>query len=106
MFFNRDVLNRYYDDPRFEVEDGNLSCGGLWGLRMDNDHDKYVVVALGDLGHMPHKHQLHWKHYNVLPDGTYSKTAIARGFKAEFADARRPDLVFKDQYRSFMDEWP
>ncbi len=106
VFFSREVLNRYYDDPRFEVEDGNLSCGGLWGLRMDNDHEKYVVVALGDLGHMPYKHQLHWKHYNVLPDGTYSDTAIARGFKAEFADAQRPDLVFKAQYRLFMDEWP
>lgn len=104
VFFTRDVLKRYYDDPRYKVDDGHLRCGGLWGLRMDNDHPKYVVVYLGDLGHMPYKQQQYWKSYNVPPDGTISKTAWKRGFEAKFTDPTRPDLVFKAKLRIFDDK--
>jgi hypothetical protein len=104
VFFTRDVLKRYYDDPKYKVEDGYLRCGGLWGLRMDNDHSKYVLAYLGDLGHMPYKQQQYWKSYNVPPDGTISETAWQRGFEAKFTDPTRPDLVFKTKLKTFDDK--
>jgi hypothetical protein len=51
VFFRTEVLSKYYADPqKYSVEDGYLRCGGLWGVRVDNDHPDYVVVWLGDLG--------------------------------------------------------
>ena len=62
VWFRRDVLRKYYDQPeKYSVEDGYLRCGGLWGLRMDNDLPNHVVVYLGDLGRLAHEEQLYWR---------------------------------------------
>ena len=49
VYFSPEVLDRYYSDPKYEVRDGYLSCGGLWGVRVDNNHLEHVTVWLGDL---------------------------------------------------------
>lgn len=106
IFFKKEVLNKYYANPsKYSVEDGYLRCGGLWGLRMDNNHEKYVIVFLGDLGHLSYKEQLYWKSFNIPPDGTISVTTFRRGFMAEFADPERSDLYFKQKFRSFQERW-
>lgn len=105
VFFKREVLKRYYDDQRFEVEDGYLRCAGLWGMRLDNDHEKYVIAYLGDLGHIPNSHQSHWKTYNIPPDGAMSETALRRGLLGEFADPISSDLVFKRELEATSKEW-
>lgn len=106
VFFRKEVLTKYYSQPeKYSVEDGCLYCGGLWSLRMDNNHPDYVMVFLGDLGYLSHKEQLHWKSYNIAHKGRMSYTAWARNFKAEFTDSERSDLFFKQKFRSFQEDW-
>lgn len=104
VFFRSEVLLKYYADPgKYSVEDGYLRCGGLWGLRMDNDHADYVVVWLGDLGSdLSESERNYWLSFNIPPEGRkISKTNFKRAFMAEFADPARPDLVFKQLYKRF-----
>lgn len=53
MFYRKDVLVKYYGDPtKYSVEDGSIFCASRWSLRIDDNHLGYVVVFLGDLGHL------------------------------------------------------
>ena len=104
VFFRAEVLAKYYADPeKYSVEDGYLRCGSLWGLRMDNDHTDVVVVFLGDLGRdLSEAERNYWLSFNIAPEGrTISQTSFKRGFRAEFADPQKPDLVFKHEYNYF-----
>jgi hypothetical protein len=107
VFFRRDVLTKYYSQSdKYSVEDGYLRCGGLWGLRMDNNHPKYVIVFLGDLGRdLSHEEQLYWKSFNILPDGTISNVSLQRNFMAEFAEPESIDLIFKHIFEQFQNLW-
>jgi hypothetical protein len=107
IFFKLEVLNKYYAQPeKYSVEDGLLSCGGLWDLQIDNNHKNYVVVFLGDLGQsLTLEEQLYWKSFNVPPDGGISETCWRRGFLAEFADPQSPDLIFKSNFQTFQKSW-
>ena len=107
VFFRREVLAKYYANPKkFSVEDGYLRCGGLWGLRMDNNHEKHIMVFLGDLGEsLSHNEQLYWKAFNIPPDGKMSAVTFKRGFLAEFADPEKPDLLFKMKFEAFSEAW-
>ncbi|MFE4601115.1 hypothetical protein ACFRKE_09675 [Kitasatospora indigofera] len=105
VFFRKSVLNKYYSDPKYSVRDGILFCGGFWSLRMDNNHTDYVIVFLGDLGHLAHAEQLYWKSFNVAPDGDLSDVAFRRGMLGEWADAEEPALVFKSTYQRFREKW-
>jgi len=107
VFFRREVLSKYYSEPdRFKVTDGKLTCLNLWTCRIDNDQQSNVIVFLGDLGRdMPYSERLHWKGFNVVPDGGISETKFRRGFLAEFADPKSPELVFKAEYQKFCEDW-
>ncbi len=104
VFFRGEVLAKYYADPqKYIVEDGYLRCGGLWGLRMDNDHHNYVMVWLGDLGNdLSEMERNYWLSFNIPPEGRkISDTNFKRSFLAEPADPRKLDLVFKYEYDLF-----
>jgi len=107
VFFKKEVLSKYYNNPeKFSVEDGYLRCGGLWGLRMDNDHPDLVMVFLGDLGRdLFHTEQLYWKSYNLPPEGKMSSTCFKRSFLAQFADPGSEDLTFKTKFNQFSTKW-
>ncbi|MDE2775086.1 MAG: hypothetical protein OXI77_04000 [Chloroflexota bacterium] len=107
VFFGRKVLAKYYNEPQiYSVDDGFLWCGGKWTLRMDNSHLNYVVVFLGDLGRdLPHKEQLHWKRYNVPPDGRMSETYFRRSFLNQPAEPEDSALRFRDAYSRFSRCW-
>lgn len=105
VFFRKEVLGKYYSQPsKFSVEDGYLRCGGLWGLRMDNNHRRYVMILLGDLGHLSYIEQLHWRSFNVA-SGKMSRTAFERGFEGKFADPENPALFFRQRFDSFQKNW-
>ena len=93
---------------KYSVQDGYLS-GPSWGIRIDNDRsDDYVVAALVDLGRMPHREQVHWRCFNVLPprNGLYSITTCSRWFDAIPTNCSvAPDLVFKKLYTQVNDKW-
>lgn len=107
VFFRREVLAKYYQQPqKYSVRDGHLGCGSLWGVQIDNNHDDYVLVFLGDLGRdLPHHEQLYWKSFNVPPEGTISEVTFRRSFLAEFTDPTSPDLIFKNALASFNRAW-
>lgn len=107
VWFTRNVLAKYYDDPKFEVEDGYLRCGSLWGMQIDNNLPDHVVVYLGDLGRDLHyEEQPYWRHFNVPPGGQQtSETNFRRSFLAEFTDPTAPDLVFKQRYTQLSEAW-
>jgi len=107
VWFRREVLRKYYDHPeKFTVEDGYLRCGGLWGLRMDNDLADHVVVYLGDLGSLAYEEQLYWKSFNIPPvSNQTSATNYKRSFLAQFADPTSDDLVLKQRLVSLQEAW-
>ncbi len=106
VFFNRKVLEKYYADPeKYTVHDGQLSCGGLWSLRMDNNHEKYVIVMLGDLGGLSLSEQQYWRSFNMKPEGGFSDVAFRRGFAAEFTEPSMKDLIFKEKFGLFQETW-
>ncbi|MEK6983032.1 MAG: hypothetical protein AABX33_00530 [Nanoarchaeota archaeon] len=105
-FFEKKVLDKYYNQPeKYSVSDGYLSCHVLWGLRMDNSHKDYVMVFLGDLGHLSNKEQKHWKQYNTITDGKMSHSCFQRSFMAEFCDPDTADLYFKQKFKVFQEKW-
>lgn len=107
VFFRREVLTKYYAHPeRYSVKDGFLSCQGLWGLKLDNNHSEYIIVFLGDLGRdLPSDERLYWRSYNIPPEGKMSQTNLKRSFQLEFADAEQIDLIFKHRFVRFSKKW-
>lgn len=107
VFFRREVLTKYYaDTEKYSVSDSYLRCAALWGLRLDNNHDKFVIVFLGDLGRdLPLKERLYWRSFNVQPEGSMSEVYFRRSFLAEFADPTSPDLVFKAELSRLHELW-
>lgn len=106
VIFTKDVLTKYFSQPgKYSVEDGYLRCGGLWGLRMDNNPRDYIMVFLGDLGHLTYKEQFYWRRFNISTSAKMSHTAFMRGFKAEFTDPEAADLYFKQKLEIFQEKW-
>ena len=107
VYFKLEVLDRYYDDPKFEVSDGLLACGGLWHMRLDNNHPDHVMVWLGDLGRdLPDREHHHWLTHNVfVPEGTPSQTAISRHILGEDAEADSPAWRLQLAYKNFRARW-
>jgi hypothetical protein len=108
VFFRTEVLSKYYADPqKYSVEDGYLRCGGLWGVRIDNDHTDYVAVWLGDLGRdVSEAERNYWLNFNIHPQGRkISKTNFKRAFLAEPTNPTKADLVFKYEYEQFGKEF-
>ncbi len=108
VWFTRNVLSKYYDDPnKYSVEDGYLRCGSLWGMQIDNNLPDHVVAYLGDLGRdLDYEEQTYWKHFNVTPsERKSSETNYRRSFLAQFSDPSAPDLVFKQHYTRLNEAW-
>jgi hypothetical protein len=107
VFFKKEVLSKYYSQPgKYSVEDGQLNCGSLWTLRLDNNHPRYVIVFLGDLGQtLGEKEQQYWGSFNVPPDGAISEVSHKRGVMAEFADPTEKHLLFKQEFKEFQRRW-
>ena len=107
IYFSKDVLAKYYLKPElYEVNDGYIRCQWVWKLDVDNLNKDYVSVYLGDLGQvLPHKEQVYWKSFNVVPDGELSKAKFKRDFLAEFADADIADIKFKQIFTEIKKKW-
>lgn len=107
VFFRRDVLTKYYSKPEmYSIGDGCLNCGGLWALKMDNNHSKFITVFLGDLGRdLPAAERGYWKCYNIPPEGNISEVNWKRSFLGEFTDPQKADLAFKYQFDIFQEKW-
>ena len=106
IFFRKEVLQKYFNYPeKYDVSDGYLYCGSLWGLCLDNNHEEYILAYLGDLGHLAHTEQIYWKSFNIPPEGSISQVAFNRHFMAEFTDPTALDLIFKKEYNNANKAW-
>lgn len=106
VFFNKDVLTKYYSNPeKYRVEDGDIRIGDHI-LRADTNHPEYVVIYLGDLGRdIPYSEQRYWKSFNLIPSGQISVTAFRRNFLGEFADPEAEQFVFRNKYEDLQNIW-
>ena len=107
VFFRREVLKQYYDKPsKYSVEDNYIRCGYLWGMRYGQNPVGLVHAWLGDLGRdLPYNEQLHWRRYNVPPEGGLGKATVKRELLAEFADPDEITHIFKYEFKKFSDFW-
>ena len=113
VYFRKDVLQKYLTDPdRYQVSDGHLSCGHLWGMPIDNDIADHVAVFLGDLEKLPYEDQLYWRGHNIKPEGRkMSLTNFKRSIEGQFASATQPDHSFRQEYWNLQScfvsvDWP
>ena len=107
VFFRREALNKYYANPsKYSVEDSLIRCGNLWSLHIDNNHDKYVVVFLGDLGRdLSAPERVYWRSFNVPPEGTISEVSFKRNFLVQFTAPTQKDLIFKYRFDECQKTW-
>ncbi|MGD1902190.1 MAG: hypothetical protein ACFB9N_08120 [Geitlerinemataceae cyanobacterium] len=105
--FRKDVLKKYLERPSLcSVDDGHLSCGSAWGVRIDNDHEDVVVVFLGDLGRdLPESEQRYWRAFNVRPERGLSDTCLKRSFFCQPASAENFDHAIKAERRKMRGKW-
>ena len=98
--FRKQVLDKYYQEPgKYSVEDSLLRCGRLWIMDIDNHHAEKVCAWLGDLGRdLPYNEQLHWRAYNIPPEGGLSEIYLRRQLMVQAMESDQPDLLFKEQY--------
>ena len=103
VYFRRQVLGRYYDEPdKYTVKDSRVECG-MWGLKIDNHDSDKVCVLLRDLGiSLPYTEQWHWRAHNIPPEGGVSQTFYRRMVKGEWANSDQPDLLFKQSYEQLQ----
>ena len=99
VHFRKQVLDKYYgESSKYTVGDSRVSCG-LWGMKIDNHASDKVCVLLRDLGiSLPHAEQLHWRAYNIPPEGGVSETFYRRIVRGERASSDQPDILFKQSY--------
>ena len=101
--FRKQVLDKYYNEPnKYNVKDSRVECG-MWGLKIDNHNPNKVCVLLRDLGaSLPYTEQLHWRAYNIPPEGGVSETFYRRMVKGEWASSDQPDILFKQNYEQLQ----
>lgn len=107
VFFKNEVMNKYYGNSDYTIEDGRLIRNGLWRLRFDNNSNEHISVFLGDLGRdLPEKEQLYWKSFNLIPDGRkISKTNYERSFLGNCFDSEKAEHIFKTEFNNFQEYW-
>ena len=107
VFFKREVLKKYFDQPsKYTVEDNCIKCYSLWFMRYGQNPSGLVHAWLGDLGRdLPYNEQLHWRQFNVPPEGGIGEATIRRELLAEFADPDEITHIFKYEFNKFSQYW-
>lgn len=107
VFFRNEVMQKYYGNSKYTVEDGRIIRNGSWTLRCDNNSKEHISVFLGNLGRdLPEKEQLYWKSFNIIPDGRkISKTNFHRNIMGMFVESEKIEHLFKLKFKSFQKLW-
>jgi hypothetical protein len=107
VFFQTEVMQKYYGSSEYKIEDSRLHRKGAWSLRFDNNSPNHISVFLGDLGRdLPEKEQIYWKSFNLVPDGRkISRTNFERSFMGNFYGPENPEHRFKYKYKEIQEYW-
>lgn len=107
VYFKREVLQKYYNGPtRYNVTDSMVSCDSHWGIPIDINNAGLVQVYLGDVVEcLPYNEQLHWKCYNVLPEGGITEKRYKRDFEARFIESDDPVHQFRKSMKQFQEKF-
>lgn len=107
VFFKKEVLQKYIAQPeKYEIRDGYLGCGQLWGIEIDNHHKNCISVYLGDLGRdLPACERPYWKSYNIVGEEPLSKVSLLRDFMNIPAESEMADHQFHVIYRRLNNAW-
>lgn len=101
-FFRREVLKKYQDDPeKYSIEERNISCRSLWGIRFDINEQNQVQVYLKDLSGLPYSEQLYWKSFNEVPKGGISNRSYRTDFLGEWYSEPNPLNELKNLLADF-----
>jgi hypothetical protein len=109
VFFRKDVLNKYYNDPdKYQVSKLEINSN-YFSMIIDNDSEvDHVKVFLNKLGRIPYKEQLYWKSYNISPPRIpkISKAFYKSMVEGQFTEySESIDLFFKEKYVQFNTAW-
>ena len=76
VWFRKEVLNKYYQDERYIVEQLTVQCGNQWSIRCDTEASPTAVWTYwGDLAALPEAEALHWAAYSIPPRTDESEAA-------------------------------
>lgn len=104
--FKREVLDKYREDPKYEISAGHVRCGDLWHLTIDTGNPEKVCVFLGDLGEQLHyPEQQHWRHYNIASSGGMSEWFFKWQHGNLVEDTPSPEFLFIDKYKETKQKW-
>jgi len=94
VYFKRQVLNAYLDDPRYyNVSNNRVSAGDRWGIPIAVTERGNVQVWLGDLGRISERAQRHWQQYAIPDDDAVPGWRIAQDLGAEFVDPPKDEGI-------------
>ncbi len=97
--------NNYNEPKKYEVDGWHVKSK-FFTLKIDNNNEDYVAVFLIELGYLPHKEQLHWKHHNIEPQKGISHVYYQTMLEGNWVDhPETPDLFFKYKYEQFNNKW-
>lgn len=105
VHFRKQVLDKYSigEPSKYTVSDSMVHCSRLWSMQIDNHDPDKVCVYLDKLGiHLPYTEQLHWRAYNIPPEGGMSKPFRDRMVLGKWASSDQPDLLFKQSYEQLQ----
>lgn len=107
VYFSPSVLDRYRDDPHFEVTERRLSCGTQWGVEIDVTVPSRVMLYLGDLGRdLPASERAHFLAHEISPsDQSVSATALAQDFFNSFDAPMGPVTAFLEARKELDEAW-
>lgn len=107
VYFSPSVLDRYRDDPHFEVTERRLSCGTQWGVEIDVTVPSRVMLYLGDLGRdLPASERAHFLAHEISPsDQSISATALAQDFFNSFDAPMGPVAAFLAARKELDEAW-
>ena len=105
VYFSRQVLKKYYDEnTRFSVKGNFVKCLDKWHIQYDVNEENLVHVYLGDLGKIPYKEQMHWRHYNEHPRGSITEERFKQDFLAQWVEPKlEKEEKFKNAYHELQE---
>lgn len=103
--FRRDVLKKYLESDRHEVDGGKVSCA-QWSVEAYIYDSGIVQSRLGDLARLPACEQHYWRSYNLPPEGIGGRQYTGFGSTGVSAQGVSYEAdVFRESFKKFQERF-